>query len=230
MQSIRLLVLFVAISFLTGCGGGSTKEVGPGLTFNPPSPATIMLPPPTDEQQVEQGRSPTCAPAAGVTIYRVVTGKDYDFNQAIAEMRTSANGTQISDFLTWLNGHELVASATTLPASWAIGMITAELKAGHYVIPYVNESARPNALHVFIIYGVDGDRILISDSNRHLGSKRFAVYANVFQNEWLVNVGTKDRPSALLMFVNSRPRHKTDQKFQNSVEMSKMSNGELLIR
>jgi hypothetical protein len=230
-MSIRLLICFIAITVVTGCGGGSTHQVPPGINFTPPSGEVVMLPPPTDEQQVDQGQSPTCAPAAGVTIYRVITGKDYSFEQAINEMHTDANGTRISDLVFWLSTHELSASKSSMPTAWAVGMINEQIRAGYYVIPYVNESARPNAPHVFIIYGIDRNNFLISDSNLHFGMNRFAVDANIFQSDWLVNVGTKESPEALLIFVGSKPRQGLKGlSIESSIETPKMTHGDLLIK
>lgn len=231
MRAVRVLSLLITLSFTIGCGGGSKYQVAPGINFNPPSDLSIMLPPPTDEQQVDQPQTPTCAPAVGVTIYRVVTGKDYSFEQAISEMRTGPGGTQISEFVFWLNSHEMSASKTSLPLGWAVGMIAEQIKAGQYVVPYVNESARPDSPHVFIVYGIDNNRVLISDSNLHSGMNRFAVDIGVFESEWLVNVGTKETPSALLIFVSSRPRQTPPgYLYGSSLEVPKITHGELLIR
>jgi hypothetical protein len=231
MMSARLLVCFIAISVVTGCGGRSSQQVAPGMNFNPPTDQLVMLPPPTDEQQVDQPQSPTCAPATGVTIYRVITGKDYSFEQAITEMHTDANGTRIADLVFWLNNHELSASKSSMPTAWAVGMINEQIRAGYYVIPYVNESARPNAPHVFIIYGIDRNNLLISDSNRHFGMNRFAVDVNIFQSDWLVNVGTKESPEALLIFVGSKPRSgMMGIKTGSAMETPKMTHGDLFIK
>ena len=205
----RNLILTICCTILvSGCEDAS-KQVGPGMTFDPPSASATMLPPPTPAQQVQQPPTPTCAPSAAVTLYRMVTGKSYTLDQAAREMHTTANGTYLSEFINWMNDHGMDASITTVPTTAANDMILAQIKAGYYTAPYVNENAKPNAAHVFIVYGVDNGRILISDSNRHLGMNRIAVDGKIFQNQWLINVGTKDHPEAILVFVNSHPKKPT---------------------
>ncbi len=229
MRIYRLVICLLALVNTAGCGGsGGGETLIPGTSFTPPSGSSIMLPPPTNDQQVDQPDSPTCAPAVGTTLYRVITGKSYSFDQTITEMNTDLNGTLISVFIDWLNNHEMKASKTELPTSLAIDMIVAQIKTGHYVVPYVNEDALPNEPHVFIVYGVDNNRVLISDSNEHFGMHRLAIDTTIFLSDWLINLGTKDAPSCMLIFIDNHPRVGTATGFYSG--SYKMTHGDLLVR
>ena len=80
-RNYRLVFGFAAILILSGCGG---VAIGPGTTFDGPSKDAVMLRAPTDAEQVEQDKisKDACAPAAVVTLYRIITGKDYNPRQA----------------------------------------------------------------------------------------------------------------------------------------------------
>jgi len=207
MFRVQILVLFATILL---CGCDANNQVGPGTTFDAPPPysnsAISMLPAPTEWQQVQNIGGVVCVPATAITLYRIITQKDYDLGKAAGEMKVTANGTDLLTFINWMNDHEMEASMSLVPREWAIYMITEQIEAGYYVVPHVNERARPNSPHVFIVYGVDGDRVLISDSNKHLGMNKIAVDTNVFRDSWLIGANSQDPRGALLMFVDSKPK------------------------
>ncbi|MBI5140090.1 MAG: hypothetical protein HZA94_01420 [Candidatus Vogelbacteria bacterium] len=234
-RNYQLVLGLSIILILSGCG---EVAIGPGTTFDAPTKNAVMLRAPTDAEQVEQNKD-SCAPAAAVTLYRVITGKNYNPRQAANEMGTNQGqkGTKWSEILKWLNNHEMTASATTVATTWAVGMMESQIKAGYYALPLVNESAKPNAPHVFIVYGIDKnadgtERILVSDSNKRLGMSRIGIDAKIFQNRWLINTSV-NRPieRAFIVFVDSRPRKKpaTTQK-ANVIDTSKTLHGDLLIQ
>lgn len=225
----RLILVVIIILAITGCDGD--VGVGPGMTFDPPSKKAIMLRPPTAAEQANQGKKPWCAPAAALTLYRVVTGKNEPLDQVAREMGTTENGTSMSNFVSWMNNHSLEASSTMVRTTWAIEMIKAEIKQGFYVAPHVNENAKPNSPHVFIVYGVDGNRVLVSDSNRHLGMNQFGIDLKIFQDQWLTKFGDEGDRKAFLVLVNSRPRRSGPGKQAvAAVGQAETLNGDILVK
>ncbi|MBI3633820.1 MAG: hypothetical protein HY226_06055 [Candidatus Vogelbacteria bacterium] len=205
------------------------------MTFDQPSATAIMLPPPTASQQVQQPADKGwCADSVGLTLYRMITGKNESLEQVVKEMQTDDNnGTQISNFLNWLNDHEVESASTEVRTTWAIGMITDEIKSGNYVVPYVNENGKPHSPHVLIVYAVDPvqNKIFLSDSNRHLGMNRFALDTSVFENQWLINVGSNNEPQAILMFMNKNPRPVRSQASKaKTAGQAESLHGDLLIK
>ena len=212
MRRVELIIICATL-LMVGCEGTKHTGVSPGMTFDAPSMSAIMLTPPT---QVQQGDKPWCAPAAAVTLYKTIVQQPYDLSVAVREMGTDNEGTQISNFVNWMNNHQLKASLTTIPTTAAVEFILSQIKAGYYCIPYVNENGKPNSTHVLVVYGIDNNRVLISDSNRHLGMNRIGVDKKIFRDQWLINVGTTEGPEALLMFVDRHPRVATSQKTDNA--------------
>lgn len=214
IRTLLVALLVLSLSFaLIGCSGGGKSGgsidpgVSPGMTFDDPSASAIMLPAPTALQQVQQPEGkPWCLNSAGLTLYRMITGKDKPLEQVVKEMYTNESGTQVGNFLNWVNAHEMNASGTMVPTTWAIDTIAGAIKTGHYVIPCVNANGQPNSPHALIAYGVDAGRVLLSDSNPHMGMNLIAIDTTIFEEKWLINYGTEKRPKALLLFVDSRPK------------------------
>lgn len=220
---IFLVLGISSTMFLSGCGGGGGSSSGAsGGDLTPPvinptvTPITptvtlisAILSPPTTEQQVMQGlNDKICEPAVATTLYRVITGRPFDLEQAKLDLIKTPGGSGFfPDLAVWFPAHGIDASMTTIAIDDAYDLMLGALHAGNYVVPSVYENADTASPHTFIVYGIDNGKVLISDSLYHENrSNRISIDWAVFKTSWLMSATRPDGrpPITSLIFVNSR--------------------------